>query len=243
MSLVITEGYLIGRYNYLEFDEILIFINKYGNKFTCLAKGIKKIQSKNARALQWGNFLQIELFYSQSLNKISKLKKVTILNSLDFDKSCNLGLITAGDVLCTLKSTNIQAFNFYQEIIIKVLNNYDQYKLSVYVFLAFAKKFLKILKFNKCMHDGKGKRYILDFTTSSMICADCEQNNWPLQQQELLLILEFYKNANNIEENFFSAQYNINWEGFYLKLRISFNKYFSKINELYYKVKDKNVKL
>ena len=125
MPLVITEGYLIGRYNYLEFDEILVFINKFGNKFTCIAKGTKKIQSKNARALQWGNFLQIELFHSSSTNKLSKLKKVTILNNLDFKKSCNLALITISDVLCSLKTTNLKCFNFYQEIIIKILKIFE----------------------------------------------------------------------------------------------------------------------
>lgn len=241
MPLVITEGYLIGRYNYLEFDEILVFINKFGNKFTCIAKGTKKIQSKNARALQWGNFLQIELFHSSSTNKLSKLKKVTILNNLDFKKSCNLALITISDVLCSLKTTNLKCFNFYQEIIIKILNDYDEYKLSIYIFIYFIKHFLKTIKVINCIHN-KNQKYYFDFITSSFICCECNIKNTPLTIDELLLIVNYYKNSNDTWEKFFSNKYNINWEEFYAKLRTSFNKYINKINEIYYKGINKNVK-
>ena len=45
MSEIITKGYLIARNDYQMFDEIITFINEFGNKFVCLAQGSKKIES------------------------------------------------------------------------------------------------------------------------------------------------------------------------------------------------------
>ena len=46
MSQTITKGFLIARLDHDTFDEIITFIDDYGNKFVCLAKGTKKIYSK-----------------------------------------------------------------------------------------------------------------------------------------------------------------------------------------------------
>lgn len=86
MSLVVTKGYLIAKYKYNLFDEILIFLNEHGNKFVCYALGTRKINSKNSFALVFGNFLEFEFFYSNNPKKISKLKKSNSTKSNKFWK-------------------------------------------------------------------------------------------------------------------------------------------------------------
>ena len=42
MSQTITKGFLIARLDHGTFDEIITFIDDYGNKFVCLAKKEQK---------------------------------------------------------------------------------------------------------------------------------------------------------------------------------------------------------
>ncbi len=82
MSQTITKGFLIARLDHGIFDEIITFIDDYGNKFVCLAKGTKKIYSKNARNLQIGNYCEFIFFLAREINKISKLVKVNVIKQI-----------------------------------------------------------------------------------------------------------------------------------------------------------------
>ena len=84
MAEIITRGYLVARQDYDIFDEILTFINEYGNRFIMFAPGTKRITSKNARALFFGNFLEIQFFYARNDTKLSKLKKVISLDQINY---------------------------------------------------------------------------------------------------------------------------------------------------------------
>lgn len=83
MSQVITKGYLIAREDYQTFDEIITFINEFGNKFVCLAQGTKKIQSHNARNMELGNFCEFQFFHARNENKVSKLMKIYALEKVE----------------------------------------------------------------------------------------------------------------------------------------------------------------
>ncbi len=96
MGEVITKGYLIHRADYDVFDEVITIINEHNLKFTCFAQGTKKINSKNARHLDYGNYLELDFFYSP--NNLSKFKKATIINEMNLEKtehsrSRSLGLL------------------------------------------------------------------------------------------------------------------------------------------------------
>jgi DNA repair protein RecO (recombination protein O) len=79
MSETILTGYLIKKINYDIFDEIITFIIPSGKKITCISKGSKRIESKNARNLFLGSKIEFEIFQSRSDDKISKLKKAHII--------------------------------------------------------------------------------------------------------------------------------------------------------------------
>ncbi|MDE5949456.1 MAG: hypothetical protein K2G54_01095, partial [Malacoplasma sp.] len=82
MAETITNGFLIFRKDYEMFDETLGFINEYGNIFSVLALGTRKILSKNSRNLFFGCLSEFSFFASRDIDfKMGKLKKVIILEN------------------------------------------------------------------------------------------------------------------------------------------------------------------
>lgn len=236
MSLVVTKGYLLARYDYGVFDEILVFLNQFGNRFTCLALGTRKITSKNARALLFGNYLEIELFYSSNGEKLSKLKKVVAINQIGLKYASNLALLTLGDVISKTPQTNKSWFMFYQDVLVKVLMDFDGYKLSIYIYLYFIKYVFKQVKIFKCKHYTENSKILWSFSfeKNGLVCTTCYPQYAPLTNRELQLIVSL----NNIDlsnNSFFIKTYNINWQTMYLKFHNLFREYIKKINKLYKK--------
>jgi DNA repair protein RecO (recombination protein O) len=83
MAETILTGYLINKVNYDVFDEIITFLIPNGKKITCISKGSKKIESKNARNLFLGALIEFEIFQSRSEDKMSKLKKAHLTEKSD----------------------------------------------------------------------------------------------------------------------------------------------------------------
>lgn len=232
MSLVVTKGYLIARYDYSTFDEILVFLNNFGNKFTCIALGTRKINSKNSRALFFGNYLEIEMFYSNS-DKLSKLKKVVAINQIGFEYSSNLAFFTIGDILASMKELNKDWFSFYQDVLIKILMNYDQYELSVYIYFTFIQKIFKSINLTKCNHIATKTTFGYSFSKKSFVCTTCFPTVKPLTKEEIQVFKDIFDNKQDINKIFFCKKYNINWKDFYLKLHYSFKELINKINQSY----------
>lgn len=237
MSLIVTKGYIIARYDYNIFDEILIFLNEHGVRIACLALGTRKIASKNAKALMYGNYLEIELFYTNADNKLSKLKKVVAINQIGFNYSSSLPLIIISDIIAKLPNVNKSWFFFYQEILVKVLMDYEKYKLSCYIFLYTIKQLFKHLDIKKCKHleEIKNINISFSFKDGSFVCCDCKSNYIKLTTYELILINSLSNNQTNLTTNFFNNSYNINWKNFYTKLELSYLSYVKEINKMYKK--------
>lgn len=83
MSISTIKGYLVHKQDYRDHDEIITFIDQLGQKYRCMALGVKKPTSKNGRALFVGNYCSFELFLARSNNKISKLKTCKVINPVD----------------------------------------------------------------------------------------------------------------------------------------------------------------
>lgn len=155
--IVTSKGYLIAKYDYDLFDEVIILLNEYGLKFTCFSKGSRKIKSKNGRSLFYGNFLEFSFFYSQS--KMSRLKKVVTLSNLDEENKNKLSLWLINELYSHLKIEHQKYFQFYQEVIYLNLNNYNDYLIMLLICIKLIKWF-KIIKFpdvnyqknNKCLN-------------------------------------------------------------------------------------------
>ena len=116
--MVITKGYLLSREDYDLFDEIITFINTYGLVFKCFSVGSRKISSKNARNLNYGDYLEFEFFYSP--NKLSRLKLIN-------------------ELYLQIKINNKKYFEIYQNVIDMLLNNMNDYYIMIYICLNIIK--------------------------------------------------------------------------------------------------------
>lgn len=78
MAETTFSGIVVKKINYDEFDEIVTI---YGSdhSFSFVAKGVRKLSSKNRVALQLGNYIEIIYFPARLNNRLSKLKKASII--------------------------------------------------------------------------------------------------------------------------------------------------------------------
>jgi DNA repair protein RecO (recombination protein O) len=83
MAETIYSGYVITKQPYQTFDEVVTFLKNDGQKISCLSRGSRKIESKNARHLFLGSYVEFEIFQSRHEDKLSRLKKVTTIENID----------------------------------------------------------------------------------------------------------------------------------------------------------------
>lgn len=197
MSEVITKGYLINREDYDTFDEILTFYNEHNVKFTCYSRGSKKINSKNARNIDYGNYLEFELFYSST--KLSRLKKVTSINELDIQHKKKISLLLLNEFIYKYNLENDKIYDFYQMCIFYMNAKINDYLLILYIIINFYKISGLTINFNHCCKCNDKLNLInIDFNNSSMICRNCNENKIISQS-----LIDF------IKEVFINKKYNI----------------------------------
>ncbi len=115
MSETITKGYLIAKNDFQTFDEIITFINEYGNKFVCLAKGTKKIESHNARNMDLGNFCEFQFFLARGEDKVSKLMKINAIDKVEWP-NFRQSLIALNSLTNQLIYPNKKNYEFYKKM-------------------------------------------------------------------------------------------------------------------------------
>lgn len=225
MALIVTKGYLINRQDYDVFDEILTFINEFGNRFVCFAPGVRRITSKNARSLIYGNFLEFEFFYSK--NKMSKLKKVTTISSVDFKYSCTVAMNTINELLSYVSRMNSALYSFYQEILAEIMLEKDDYLISCYAFIKFIKITNLRFETTKCTKCSSEFDLItLSFTHHGFICQNCISFQPQFSKEELKFVKDILDDNNLISlDKIISKYYSIKWPQFYNKLHYEWNAY------------------
>ncbi len=187
--MITTKGYLISKQDYDLFDEIIVFLNEYGLKFTCFSSGSRKIKSKNGRSLFFGNFLEFSIFYSE--NKISRLKKVTTLSTLDDDNRNKISLWLINQIYTQLKIEHIKFFHFYQEILYLNLNNHNDYLIMLLICIKLIKWF-HLLDFNHIDYQQNPNYLNLDdFTLVNQI--NSKHIKWKLNLKYTNIFLSIYK--------------------------------------------------
>lgn len=77
-------GLVIKTIDYDDFDQIITVLTQ-DDVFSFIAKGTRKIKSKNRVALQLGNIIEIEIFKARLKGKVSKLKKAVLLKQLPLE--------------------------------------------------------------------------------------------------------------------------------------------------------------
>lgn len=204
MSQIITKGFLIARLDHNTFDEIITFINDYGNKFVCLAKGTRKISSKNARNLQIGNYCEFNFFLARDPNKISRLVKVNTIKQIHWPVY-RTSFFLLNELVNKLIYPSIKNFNFYKNLLSIVTNpSFDDKKAQLIVLQKFCKLSGIELFVNKCVLCGSNKIKTMNFNLKGLICQNCfKQNNnefYPLNFNKLVYFL--FKEKYDLIDNF-----------------------------------------
>ncbi len=134
MSINKINGYLIHSKDFNLYDQILTYITEDGFIKTFYALGVKKINSKNARSIKIGNFVEIEFFNS---SKLSKIKKICNINEYDFKKCKNLALLIMNAIIYFQKYIDKNVYYMYKEFLVLILREYNEYFLSIIIITKF----------------------------------------------------------------------------------------------------------
>lgn len=213
MSQTITKGFLIARLDHDIFDEIITFIDDYGNKFVCLAKGTKKIYSKNARNLQIGNYCEFIFFLAREANKISKLVKVNVIKQIQWPVF-RTSFFLLNELANKLIYPSIKNFNFYKNLLSITTNpSFNDRKAQLIVLQKFCKLSGIELFVDKCVLCGSNKIKTMNFNLNGLICQNCFARNnkelYPLNFNKLVYFLfkEKYDSINNFS-NYYQSLIN-----------------------------------
>ena len=191
MSHVITKGYLINRMEYNVFDEIITIINEHNLKFNIYCAGTKKISSKNARNLDYGNYIEFEFFYSS--NNLSKLKKALIINEMNIENKIKPSLALLNEYF--YKNDFKKAFSFYQKCILYMNMNLNDYILMLYMLVHFFKINGLNISFNTCNDCGIINDWLnINFDTCFSYCDNCFKAKYKLTKKTYKLLCEFFNN-------------------------------------------------
>lgn len=175
MAEIITRGYLVARQDYDIFDEILTFINEYGNRFIMFAPGTKRITSKNARALFFGNFLEIQFFYARNDTKLSKLKKVISLDQINYKYENTYSMLILSELMTKVVSFNVEFYQFYQLILEYIILEYNDYYISCFLLVKFLIMNGVNFNFQACVHCNSSKNIkTFSLADHGLICVNCE---------------------------------------------------------------------
>lgn len=195
MSETITKAYLIYRKDYELFDEIIGFINEYGNIFTTIALGTRKILSKNSRNLFYGCLSEFSFFASRDIdNKIGKLKKVVLLEN-KIDISSRTPLLVINEIIYKNKIKGEDTFKLLSKLC-DTLNQYD-YKYDEVIIINLLIKSCKLLgikiNLDSCSSCESKQIYSFSFGDFGFVCKKHFNQNYKFSSNNIKLIYYAYK--------------------------------------------------
>lgn len=202
MSFTICKGYLLNRIDYDLFDEIITFINEYGNIFTCIALGVKKIISKNARNLMYGSLIEFEFFNSRSIDKMGKLKKLVVIDDYSIELNSNLVLHFLNKTYYLGKLNGNLAIKKYKENLDLIKNNLDKNILIIKILLDLIYLSGIVLNLNGCSV-CKSKK-IANFSSKNygFVCNECNEDYLKINTDVIKIIYLINSNKLNISDKF-----------------------------------------
>ena len=173
MSEIITKGYLIARNDYQMFDEIITFINEFGNKFVCLAQGTKKIESHNARHMQLGNYCEFQFFLARNEDKVSKLMKINALEKVEWP-NFRQSLITLNSLTEQLVYPNVNNYKFYVKMRPYAIDKtFNDAKAELIVLRNYCKLTGIDLHVNDCVICHNHHIKTISFQKHGLLCGQC----------------------------------------------------------------------
>lgn len=171
----IIKCYLVAKYNYDVFDEIVIFLTEDGKKLACYSSGSRKISSKNGMNLIIGNFLELEYFESRT-NKLNKLKKVNSIRNIDYSISNNelFKLLNIMYAKIDWSEPNIEFYNLYQEALALILLSKNDSAVINYMIIKFLSLVNKNIELKICQRcNCISKLQSFSIQELGFVCFEC----------------------------------------------------------------------
>ncbi|WP_338970720.1 DNA repair protein RecO [Spiroplasma endosymbiont of Labia minor] len=202
MSIVKIFGIVVNTQNFDDQDKVItIYSDKYG-KMGLLAKGVNKITSKNRFSIQLFAFSEFEIFKTNHVNKLSKLKTGYLIKN-NFDISLNYNsYVYASSII------GIIYYNFspgeknkllFEQTVLSIEKLADRY-YSIYVYCWWLHKCLFNFGINLdlsfCQNCGFKKNQFrkFDFKTNGLLCINCVDNYTNIDLDFVALILSLQNN-------------------------------------------------
>lgn len=205
MAETISKGYLIYRQDYELFDEIIAFINEYGNIFTLIALGTKKILSKNSRNLFYGCLSEFSFFASRDIdNKMGKLKKVVLLEN-KLNLSTRVPLILLNHIIYKNRIKGEDSFGTISRIsflLEKYDFNYDEV-LIIDILITSCKLLGIEIMLENCSICFSKQIYSFSYDDFGFVCKKHFNQNYKVNSSSIKLIYyvykKYYKQANQFD--------------------------------------------
>lgn len=188
MAETIVNGYIVNRVDYDVFDEIITFIADTGNVFTVLARGVKKILSKNAKALFYGSLVQIEFFPSRKVEGIGKLKKIHLLEKNSFELNNKKSLFILNSLVFISKLNGDNFFTFFRKTIDLIKSENDDNSLILFILIS-ASKFLGLrINLESCSFCKSRKIKDFSFVDFGFVCSQHSYSGLNVNKNTIKLI-------------------------------------------------------
>lgn len=127
-------GLVIKTIDYDDFDQIITILTNE-DVLSFIAKGTRKIKSKNRVALQLGNIIEVEIFQARLKGKVSKLKKAVILKQPPLETADTAKVWLT--LIKYLKNIKTPAPNVFQAVVESYNYFGDKYNHFVKTYIMF----------------------------------------------------------------------------------------------------------
>lgn len=217
MATTIATGIVLSTSNFNEHDRIVTVLTENWGKFSLLARGVNKLESKNKYSLNTFNNSHFEFFKTTKTDGLSKLKTGVLIK--DHNRiSENYRIYEYASALNYLLLTGLEPWrsknDLYQNFLL-VLNNFNQEmeitKNFVYFLFYSLPTFGGPKRKNHCFRCGQRKTsYALyHLYDLQLICHHCRAKSETIQNNEWLNFVQLLI-GNNLQlslESFVNEQY------------------------------------
>ncbi|MDR3249580.1 MAG: DNA repair protein RecO [Mycoplasmataceae bacterium] len=195
-------GYLVNKIPYKVFDEVITFIDKTGKKYSCLSLGSKKIASKNGRNLFLGSLIEFQIFESRNENKLSRLKKASVINENDWKMEIQKDFIMLNLTIIKAKYTSKEFYRYYKNMLELIKSNKYGEQINELVIL---KTFIQLvgifIELNECIVCGSSNVKNFSVNNKGVLCPICAMKIKDKHNEIILSNLQQLFNGNYLSIN------------------------------------------
>ncbi|MDP2692461.1 MAG: DNA repair protein RecO [bacterium] len=110
------ESIVLSRRDFREFDQIISLYTKDKGKIELLARGVKKMQSKNSAHLEPFSYVEIEIIKGRTIDYLTKVVSIDFFSVIrqNIDLSLNAGFLSSFiDIVTEVNEKDIKVFELF----------------------------------------------------------------------------------------------------------------------------------